>query len=111
MSISAAYVAGTKGFLAFEGVKEIDGARQKSLWQESDVYGEYTESYKKLAQIGLLIIMVSAVLIFGLSASGRLIDFSNFSMIFIMLFFIGLIVLVPGVWGYFKERKLEGNKR
>ncbi len=82
---------------------------QRTLWEESDEYGERTTSYKRVAQIGLLMMGVGTALMFSLFALNDL--NSDLSIISMMLFFLGLFVAVPGAWGYFEEKRMEGKDR
>ncbi|MFO7792151.1 MAG: hypothetical protein R6W73_04105 [Candidatus Saliniplasma sp.] len=87
----------------------MEGPDQKSLWEESEQYGGWKRSYKKLGIIGLIMTIVGIITYFA--ASSMNLGGENLSVMSALLAALGLLIGVAGGIGYLDEKQKEGKER
>ncbi|GEM_PF-4297039 len=90
-------------------IEDEDQPDQRSLFEETDEYGQWRQAYKKLAIVGLLMMLVGGLMFVGMMAAD--IDGGNLSIVAMILLAIGAFIAIPCAFGYREEKKKKSVKK
>ncbi|MFP3871602.1 MAG: hypothetical protein ACLFVL_01830 [Candidatus Aenigmatarchaeota archaeon] len=86
-----------------------DQSDQRSLFEETNQYGQWSQAYKTLSMVGLLMMIVGGLMLMGVMVAD--LNSENLSVVAMILLAIGAFIAIPCAFGYREEKKKKGVKK